>query len=53
MLSKGRIQTFEFFPMGICELVSENWTYMVSMSHMMEFGMLLMIGRVILDKTQL
>ena len=39
--------------LGFCKLVSKNWTYMVSMSHMMAFGMLLMIGRVILDKTQL
>ena len=38
--------------MGICKLVSENWTYMVSISHRIAFGMLLMIGRVIFDKTQ-
>ena len=38
--------------MGICKLVSENWTYMVSISHKIAFGMLLMIGRVIFDKTQ-
>ena len=38
--------------MEIRKLVSENWTFMCSISHMIVFGMLLMMGRIIFDKTQ-
>ena len=38
---------------GTLPISFRNWTYMCYISHMMAFGMLLMMGKVVFDKTQL